>query len=687
MKKRLLVLLFATAALSASTVAPAPTSVYEYLTKVFLQSCEVNKDAASVIAASNEQQKKLDLTVRSIGDMQQRVLFTHMLQQMCGTEKLSPVISTDGLQQLDIINTGNAGSLSVHLAPQTLFGEVLLTKMLALPLSDAAAIEQRQQVLKEFAAHPEISVRLAHAFDQIKNGQALFFSFFDKENQLSNEILKQVYWPNDRLNKSMLALCGLRGFLNFAFALNLVPVESLLSFDPLLAEEMRRAPQGLLKAWRYGAVVPAKAFCTGLHMLVQRHNVFSKYTDEQVAQHLKCKTAGQYVIAAQTLPVRNQQPNIIKAGVLIEAFDVLRILMLVPVLRAQNKIFFNMQERLIGAAHIVRGLKEINNVLRDYPQLITLLPQLKRIQELFSGALGSEMKRLVNVLQTRTFTGKPSFFSNGPRILLAYKLMDLHRNEFAPALEAAGTLDACTAVARQMHIAGSARYCFVELSADELPVVQLDNFWNPLMPTKDAITNSVKLGKDGDRNMLITGPNGSGKSTNMKAVVLNVLLGQTFGIAAAEHAVLTPFTHINVYINVKENLQEGKSTFMAEADRLRMICQDVALLKSGQRGLTIVDEGLRGTVAQEASERLCAAIEDIVRVPHNICMFATHLQEPTALEATLSRAIVNYYVELQEPALGQFVRTFKLQRGINEWWFNDAGRRKRFVDWLVSLKK
>lgn len=680
---------------------PAQESVYEYLTKVFLQSCEAKKDTSSIVAGSLEQEKKLELKVRSIGEMQQRVLFAHMLQQMCGAESLSTIISTDGIQQLDIANAGNGSTLAARLAPQTLLGEVLLTKMLCLPLTDTKNIIQRQRLIQELVTHPEVMARLTSALGKIQRGQELFFSFFDKENQLKNEVLQQVYIPwVGPANKSLYALYGWRGFMNFMIAVYFIPFEFFKTTPLVFMQEYWRQPQGVMaKTWRYGAVAPARSLWLAFKMLAQRHNVFVKYTDEQIQQKvqsiLDCnKNSIDQVIEAAihdvTLPIRNwhdQSEVAHVASLECEVYNLVRPIVIIPLLKAHNKIFYNMQTRLIGAADIVRGLREVDAVLRDCPQIINLLPQLKQVQDLFAGSYGREVNSLLKLLDTRTFTGESSFFSNGPRILCAYKLMDAHKGDFAPVLEAAGMLDAFTAVAREIKNAGQGRYCFANLSDSVLPSVQLTNFWNPLLPANTAVLNSVCLGSLGDRNMLLTGPNGSGKSTNMKGVVLNVLLAQTFGVAAAEKAVITPFDRFNVYINVKENLQEGKSTFMAEADRLRMICQSVEALKPGQRGLSVVDEGLRGTVAEEAAVRLRQAIEIIIGVPQNICMFATHLQEPTTIETAMAGAITNYFVELQEPTLGLFVRTFKLQRGVNQWWFTDVDRRKRFVDWLVAQTK
>jgi DNA mismatch repair protein MutS len=185
--------------------------------------------------------------------------------------------------------------------------------------------------------------------------------------------------------------------------------------------------------------------------------------------------------------------------------------------------------------------------------------------------------------------------------------------------------------------------------------------------------------------MLITGPNGSGKSTVMRAVIANVLLVQSFGIAAATSATVTPFDKINAYLNEQEDLQKGLSTFMAEALKLRDICRFIAHVPAGSRSLTLIDEGLRGTVSVEAGKRLSAALAQAATNKQSICIVATHLPEPIQLEEQTHGAIRNYCVVIDEVSPGVFVRTFKLERGASLWWFDDAEKRKRFVDWLIQL--
>jgi len=344
-----------------------------------------------------------------------------------------------------------------------------------------------------------------------------------------------------------------------------------------------------------------------------------------------------------------------------------------------------MQERLIGIAKIVGGLEDIHHLMQKHPELIKNVPSLTHIATFFNEQKSSELQRLLKLLRKRTFKGKPSyFFSNTVRILLAFKLMESCKGELTLALEAAGELDAMYSVSRLLNNNNKAQYCFVEFVNNEKPIIKFEAFWNPLMDANKVEINSVHLGKTGDHNMMITGPNGSGKSTNMKAITLNILLGQTFGIAAAKRAIITPFDKINSYLNVQENLKQGMSTFMAEAQRLEEICQIITSIPKNKKCFTIIDEGLRGTVAEEGVKRICNMMRNIIQSDQSICILATHFKQPTYLEKETGR-ISNYYVTIEEPSFGKFIRAYKFERGVNNWWFNDQQKRQRFIDWLIKI--
>ena len=115
----------------------------------------------------------------------------------------------------------------------------------------------------------------------------------------------------------------------------------------------------------------------------------------------------------------------------------------------------------------------------------------------------------------------------------------------------------------------------------------------------------------GTRNITLTGPNAGGKSTFLMGMTTSLLLSQTFGIAPAKEAKLTPFDKINTSINIMDDIAAGKSLFMAvhksisrESKKWGEACNFWRTSVSGhcQNRLTFGDDGLH---CADVTHRIC----------------------------------------------------------------------------------
>lgn len=66
----------------------------------------------------------------------------------------------------------------------------------------------------------------------------------------------------------------------------------------------------------------------------------------------------------------------------------------------------------------------------------------------------------------------------------------------------------------------------------------------------------------------------------MKAISYAIVLAQSFGIAPAVKVKMTIFDKLNTYCNIKEQLGQGHSTFMAEKKRIDDITSTIKALFS-----------------------------------------------------------------------------------------------------------
>lgn len=619
-------------------------------------------------------------TVEVVDPMRSRLTFAQLLSKTRHDLTTSAVIGQRELDELDIIPHNDRITLVERFTPCTVFGDILLTKMLALPLNSVETIAHRQQVIKTLVADPAARATLEKAVQKIKNGQDSLLHFCDNQ-QPDYAISPLLYsdWSITNWANNVAPLLFLKRCLrNKDFVGGLIPCDLTTS-----VQESFNAYGELGKA--EGKI--AKLKCgVGLFTYVPYRVMYKSFFGFLHAN--KQLVTGQHPALSGKTMTAEEQKSAIESLLFLFITDISYPLVLLTTIQSfknEKAIFFDLQKQLIDVARVVEGLADMHEVLKKYPALLTLIPELDAIAQLFDKRQPSEFKQLITHLQTNTFKGEPSYWSNGVRILQTYHLLKRNKDRFTPALEAIGIVDAFHSVARMMSQPAGAQWCFATLSDAHAPTIKLTGCWNPLLDASKAVVNDVHIGATGDQNMLITGPNGSGKSTVMRAVIANVLLAQSFGIAAATSATVTPFDKINAYLNEQEDLQKGLSTFMAEALKLRDICRFIAHVPAGSRSLTLIDEGLRGTVSVEAGKRLSAALTQAAVNKQSICMVATHLPEPIQLEEKTHGAIRNYCVVIDEVSPGTFVRTFKLERGASQWWFDDAEKRKRFVDWLIQL--
>jgi DNA mismatch repair ATPase MutS len=136
-------------------------------------------------------------------------------------------------------------------------------------------------------------------------------------------------------------------------------------------------------------------------------------------------------------------------------------------------------------------------------------------------------------------------------------------------------------------------------------------------------------------------------------------------------------------LHPQEDLQQGLSTFMAE----RACMDEIASFAHKSHGpiLLLIDEPYRGTVDLEASKRIYAFGKSIADMKYCIASIATHNQYPIELARDTNGAFANWHVHIEEikSISSSFKRTYKIKPGPADWWFEDAEKRSKFIDWLA----
>jgi DNA mismatch repair protein MutS len=147
------------------------------------------------------------------------------------------------------------------------------------------------------------------------------------------------------------------------------------------------------------------------------------------------------------------------------------------------------------------------------------------------------------------------------------------------------------------------------------------------------VPNDVSLGSSESRlelGMLLYGVNAAGKSTLSKATALAVIMAQAGLFVACDSMELVPFREIFTRMPARDDIFQGKSTFMMEMAELRDI-----MARAGPGSLVVGDELCSGTESVSAVSLVGAACLTLVR-RHVKFVFATHLHELPGLPAIAS---------------------------------------------------
>lgn len=335
-------------------------------------------------------------------------------------------------------------------------------------------------------------------------------------------------------------------------------------------------------------------------------------------------------------------------------------------LQTTGEISNHLQDILITTTSHINGLKTLSSQIKSNDKLLQSLPSLQPLADFNNPNKRSvKLNKLINMLDTNTFTGKPSFWSISGRVLATYELMKQVKDELAPIYAAAGELDMYVALANlyKSREGKEARYCMVNfIENNTTPIIDAHNFWNPFINPDVVITNTIKFDTSCP-NSILTGPNTGGKSTVIGGIMLNVLMAQTFGIAPSESLTMTPFTKLNCFMNIADDIATGASLFKSEVMRAKKLLEMVQALAANELSFVIIDEVFTGTSPKEGEMAALRFAEHLGSYKNNIGIIATHYPKMVELQAQNNGRFYNHHVEILRNDDNSLNRTFKLKNG------------------------
>ena len=224
-----------------------------------------------------------------------------------------------------------------------------------------------------------------------------------------------------------------------------------------------------------------------------------------------------------------------------------------------------LQKQLIDISAIFRQIKNINDILVQHKNLKEALPNSHFITALFdktSPHASDNLRYLVGLLLTNTFTGNASWFSWQGRIIAANKLMRDCKAELVPVFKAIGELDMnLSSLQLHKHSTDSEHpYHFVRYSKTSTPFISAKKLWNPLQPAAGSTHKHVEINTEtGSNSTTVTNEN------ELEATAIALLLGSTLGIAPAHNITITPCIDIHFFGRpLVEPLKKYFGTFIEE---------------------------------------------------------------------------------------------------------------------------
>ncbi len=349
----------------------------------------------------------------------------------------------------------------------------------------------------------------------------------------------------------------------------------------------------------------------------------------------------------------------------------------------QIKYFY---KNLMSASGV---LKSVNQRISDLAELLEIFKQIAKKTEILSqfhqlhqGEI-EHFSVIDKLLTDFSNLQKKNILLYPGEILVLFNRINRIKDKLVPIFKHVGYLDAYCSISRIIleHENKGQYFAYAEFKEQDTPYINFKGVWLPVISSSELVTNDIELGANNVKNALFTGPNGSGKSTVMKSMAVSIVLAHSWGILPADSGVLSPFIGVRTYLDIKENYSKGRSTFMAEKDRIDEIVKFANSLSGKDFGFLIVDEPYRGTIEIESVNRVCRFGEHLAKLSNVSSVIATHLEKPIYL-ADETGAFANYNLDITQLSPKNFKRTFKLKSGPALWWFHDAQKRSDFVDWL-----
>jgi DNA mismatch repair ATPase MutS len=599
----------------------------------------------------------------------------------------------------------NLSEISTRFGCKTQMGQGFIAKTLAKPISPLDknnTIKHRQEMIQLFIDHPELQEKFEILIQQAVEHEAVLMKFMQKrfvmdiegnpikfidQLQRRNVFMQLLEQGNKAINvgsagMNMTAATidfssqGIDKALDKTIGANL----DIVSNIPVINNEIKERSQLFQKNFEpmlTSAATVRDSFLKGyssLSNLVYNNLLASGLlatgtaflTKKISSQNLKkISLPAQALLAGSLLLATTQVPGMWDLG------------------KASNAAFWAAYTTAAGAyslySHYVDAVV-IRDSLYALSRLIDISQEIEDVcnqhgvdhQFKLSDIQSQDGVSLLEELQNDRYKEKDSNLFLTP--LVHSFVFDVYENDInlSPIYASIAEIDVYVAIARKMTQLENSDHqlSFVQFLDDAQPKIQAQGFWNMLVTKGDVVTNNISEG----RNIILTGSNEGGKTTTIRAILQNIVLAQTFGIAAASEFALTQFDVIHSYLNVSDDILNGKSRFASELKQAQDILTRIKALHATEKFFFAFDELFTGTNGEDGAECAYRFIDNVASYKGIQFIYATHFNKLKSIGST-NPACANYKIE---PPLrdekgafirddkGQLIYPYKLSAGAND---------------------
>jgi ABC-type lipoprotein export system ATPase subunit len=287
----------------------------------------------------------------------------------------------------------------------------------------------------------------------------------------------------------------------------------------------------------------------------------------------------------------------------------------VPVLGIQAMVGLQFRDRISQMQSWLGSVSIEAEVLRDGLELLEKQSfQSAKLQGLVARVKGSgaAVRRLEQLLAAMSERNKDWFYVPSLVLVLGTQLMIAietwrARNQAALPdwLAAWGEFEALQSLAT--YAFENSDNVMPELIAGEI-ALRATAIGHPLLPLESCVRNDITFDAS-TRLYIISGSNMSGKSTLLRAIGINSVLafaGAPVRAASLQVSALS----VCASLSIADSLLNGKSKFMSEMDRLRIMIERA---RAGDAVLFLVDEIMSGTNSRDRRVATEAVVKTLLQ--------------------------------------------------------------------------